>query len=61
MYRGTAALLLFAIAFALVLPTSHAAPQKGASITLRARWQSTSYLMESAEFLVSVLALGSGG
>lgn len=37
----------------LCLSGTHAALQKGASLTLRARWQSTSYLMEAAEFVVS--------
>jgi hypothetical protein len=35
---------------------ARAAQHKGASVTLRARWQGTSYLMEAAEFLVRARA-----
>ena len=44
---------LLAAALALLLASAHAA-DKGASITLKAKWDGTSYLMEAAEFLVGV-------
>lgn len=38
---------------ALLLAVAQA-EDKGASITLKAKWNGTSYLMEAAEFLVSI-------
>lgn len=46
-----AQLLAACLVFVLLSPGSQAA-QQGASITVKARWNSTSYLLEAAEFLV---------
>jgi hypothetical protein len=47
-----AAILLLAVGTLLAAPLGVRAVQKGASITVRARWQGTPYLLEAAEFLV---------
>jgi hypothetical protein len=48
--------LLLLAAVLLALLAARSADGAGASITLRARWQGTPYLLEAAEFLVSVRA-----
>ncbi|GBF95627.1 UDP-glucose:glyco glucosyltransferase [Raphidocelis subcapitata] len=46
-----AAILLLALGALFAAPLGVRAAQKGASITVRARWQGTPYLLEAAEFL----------
>jgi hypothetical protein len=48
----TAKCLWPALGLLLLAPLAAQGVQKGASITLRARWQGTPYLLEAAEFLV---------
>jgi hypothetical protein len=45
--------LLAAVGWLCLLLVADATNQKGASISVRARWQGTPYLLEAAEFLVS--------
>jgi len=49
--RGQYRVELGVVAACVVLQVLVAAAQKGASVTLRARWNGTSYLSEAAEFL----------
>jgi hypothetical protein len=44
--------LLAALGWLCLLLVADASNQKGASISVRARWQGTPYLLEAAEFLV---------
>ncbi|WIA20770.1 hypothetical protein OEZ85_005134 [Tetradesmus obliquus] len=46
-----APVLLAAVGWLCLLLAVHASNQKGASISVRARWQGTPYLLEAAEFL----------
>jgi hypothetical protein len=50
--------LASALGLLLLAPLAALGAQKGASITLRARWQGTPYLLEAAEFLVRARAAG---
>jgi hypothetical protein len=58
-----APVLLAALGWLCLLLAVDASNQKGASISVRARWQGTPYLLEAAEFLVgwaaAAVALGS--
>ena len=54
--RSVAVLLPLVLLLLCSTPAAVHGMQKGASVTLRARWQGTPYIMEAAEFLVSVLA-----
>lgn len=60
-----APVLLAAVGWLCLLLAVHASNQKGASISVRARWQGTPYLLEAAEFLVgwgaAAVAAGSAG
>lgn len=45
--------LLFVSAALLLLGAPAAAEAKGLDVTLKARWEATSFVLEAAEFLVS--------